>query len=205
MARNIFLATNNAAKVDRFRKLLASTESDVVFFTPKDMGVDEVDIVENGSSLMENAAIKAHAYFGKVSMPILANDTGFWVAGEGLVDTPKRTALGNRNEEDLTKEEIAGFLVEFWKGIAKKHGGSVDAAWVEAFLLLSPDGTTHTAESRREVILTDREFGSAHIQMPVRALYISKATGKPSLEHSEEEELAELKPVIDALIQILGH
>lgn len=201
--KKIFLATNNEGKVERFRKLLAATEREAELQTPRDLGIEMIEVVEDGKTLHENAEIKARAYFGKVTLPILGNDTGFWVEGEGLVHTPKRTALGEKAEADLTREEIARHLVEFWKGIAKKHGGTVDAAWVEAFVLLDPDGTLHTAESRREVILTDREFGEAHIQMPVRALYISKTTNKPAIQHTDEEELLEMQPVIDALIQVL--
>jgi len=70
--------------------------------------------------------------------------------------------------------------------------------------LIDPSGTIHEAESRREVILTDQEFGEGHIQMPVRALYISKTTNKPAIQHSKEEELLELKPVTDALLDVLA-
>lgn len=201
--KKIFLATNNEGKVERFRKLLAATGVVVELYTPRDLGIEAIDVVENGKTLAENAEIKARAYFGKVSFPILANDTGFWVEGEGLVHTPKRTALGKKDEAELTQEEIAGHLVEFWKGIARKHGGKVDAAWVEEFVLLDPDGALHTAESRREVILTDTEFGEAHIQMPVRALYISKTTNKPAILHTDAEELWEMQSVINALVQVL--
>lgn len=203
MKRKIFLATNSDGKVQRFKKLLKSTELDIELYTPKDFGLEGIDVVENGETLAENAELKARAYVGKVKFPILANDTGFWVEGEGLVHTPKRTALGSKKEEDLTKEEIAESLLEFWKGIAEKNGGRVDAAWIEEFVLLDLDGTLHTAESKREVILTDQEFGKAHIQMPVRALYISKTTNKPAIQHSEEEELQEMKPVINALSKLL--
>lgn len=203
MKRKIFLATNNEGKVERFKTLLESTDLDVEIYTPKDFGLENIDAIENGETLAENAEIKARAYFGKVPMPILANDAGFWVLGEGLVQSPKRIALVGKNEAELTKEDIAKFLLDFWKGIATKHGGKIDAAWVEEFVLLDTDGTLHTAKSRREVILTDQEFGDAHIQMPVRALYISKITNKPAIQHSQEEELAEMKPILDALSQLL--
>jgi len=153
--------------------------------------------------LAENAEIKARAYFGKVPLPILANDTGFWSKEEGFIQEPKRIALVGKDETNLTKEEISEALLKFWKGIATKHGGRVDAAWIEAFVLLDTLGTLHTAESRREVILTDQEFGNSHIQMPIRALYISKATNKPAVQHSLEEELIEMKPLTDALAQVL--
>ena len=203
MKKKVFLATHNEGKIERFKNLLRNTGLDVDIFTPKDFGLENIDPEENGKTLAENALIKARAYFGKVDMPILANDTGFWVEGEGFVDAPKRKALGSADEKSLTKQEIANMMLEFWQNIARKHGGKVDAAWMEAFVVLNPDGTMRTAESKREVILTDHVFGEAHIQMPVRALYISKATNKPSIQHAAEEEIFELKPVTDALLKVL--
>lgn len=204
MKRKLFLATNNDGKIQRFKHLLHATGLDFEIYTPKDLNLDNIDIIENSVKLTENSEIKARAYFGKVVMSILANDTGFWVDGEGLIHAPKRTALEGKGETKLTKKEIAKSLLVFWKGIAEKHGGRVDAALVEAFTLLNPDGTLRTAESKREVILTNVEFGKAHIQMPVRALYISKITNKPSIQHSKEEELIEMKPVMDALSHVLA-
>lgn len=203
MKKKIFLATRNEGKIERFKNLIRHTGFDAEIFTPLDLKIEDIEVEENGKTLAENAKIKARAYFGKVDMPILANDTGFFVEGEGLVDAPKRIALAGKNEQTLTKEEIGKALLEFWREIAKKHGGKVDAAWIEAFILLDPDGTLHTANSKREVILTDQEFGEAHIQMPVRALYISKATNKPAVQHTREEEQLEMKPIIDALSRLL--
>ena len=203
MKKKIFLATHNEGKIQRFKNLLGYTGLDAEIYTPEDFGLESVEVEENGKTLAENAIIKARAYFRKVDMPILANDTGFWVEGEGLVDAPKRRALGARDEKNSTKEKLSKSILEFWKGIAKKHGGEVNAAWVEAFVLLDPDGVVHEAESRREVVLTDQEFGEAHIQMPVRALYISKTTNKPAIQHNKDKELLELKPITDALSKIL--
>ena len=203
MKRNIFLATNNEGKVERFKNLLQYMNLDINIYTPKDFELQNINPEENGKTLAENAEIKTRAYFGKVDMPILANDTGFWVEGEGLVNAPKRKALGETKESELSKKEIANALLEFWKDVAKKYGGKVNSAWVEVFALLEPNGTLRKAESRREVILTDQEFGKAHIQMPVRALYISKTTNKPAIQHTAEEEIAEMKPVIDALSEVL--
>ena len=198
----ILLATNNGGKVERFRKLLTHTNLDIQLFTPEELGIEILDVEENGKTLAENAEIKARSYFGKVSMPILANDTGFYVKGEGFIDTPKRIALG-AEEKTLTQKEITEKLLQFWKSIATKHGGKVDAAWVEAFVVIYPDGSVKRADSRREVILTDQEFGKAHTQMPVRALYYSKTTNKPAILHTEEEEILEMKPLIEALIRVL--
>jgi XTP/dITP diphosphohydrolase len=199
--KKILVATNNAGKVERYRKLLRDTDIELV--TPRELGIEPEDVEENGKTLAENAELKARAYFGKTHLPILANDTGFYVEGEGLVEAPKRLALGDRSEKEMNQQEIAEALLMFWKGIATKYGGEVDAAWPEAFVLVYPDGTSRMVESRREVLLTDKEFGPLHLTMPLRPLYISKMTGKPAIQHTLEEEDYELTPVRDALVSLL--
>lgn len=201
---NIFLATNNGGKVERFKKLLKLIDEDIKVFTSADLNIEVKDVIENGKTLEDNARLKANAYFGKVDMPILANDTGFYVEGDGFVDAPKRTALVGADENTLSKEEISKKLLSFWKGVANRHGGKVDAAWVEAFVVIYPNGEMKEASSRREIVLTDQEFGVPHLDMPVRALYYSKITNKPAIQHTEEEEILEMKPVTDALIEVLG-
>lgn len=199
----ILLATNNQGKVERFKKLVTHTGLDVELCTPDELGIVAQEVEENADSLAGNAELKARAYLGLVDMPILANDTGFYVEGEGLVEAPKRVALGDVDESTLTPEERAARLLTFWKGIATKHGGSVDAAWVEAFVVVFPDGTMRRADSRREVLFTNQEFGTPHPHMPVRALYYSKTTNKPSIQHTDAEELAEMQPVVEALREVL--
>ena len=71
-------------------------------------------------------------------------------------------------------------------------------------MLVMPDGAVREADSRREVILTDQEFGTPHVQFPMRALYISKATNKPAVTHTPAEEILEMAPVIQALKEVLA-
>jgi inosine/xanthosine triphosphate pyrophosphatase family protein len=205
MAMKVFLATNNDGKIERFKHLLTQVRDGIEVFAPKDLNIEPIEVEENGKTLEENAVLKAKAYLGKVDMPIVSNDTGFWVEGEGFVPTPKRSALGETDEKKLSKEEVAKKLLEFWKAVATKHGGKVDAAWIESFVAVYPNGEVKICESRREIILTDQEFGTPHIQMPVRALYISKITNKPAIQETEEEEFKEMFPVIDALKKVLGY
>jgi len=199
----VFLATNNQGKIERFIKLLKDAAPEVKVSIAADLGIKPFEVAETGSSLAANALLKARAYLGKVNLPILANDTGFYVEGQGLVEAPKRAALAGANEAELTEAQLAQKILDFWKNIAQKHGGRVDAAWVEAFVLVMPDGAVREASSRREVILTDQEFGTPHIQFPMRALYISKATNQPAVTHAPAEETLEMAPVIKALKEVL--
>jgi hypothetical protein len=199
----ILLATNNKGKIERFKKLINHIDSSIELFSPNELGIDVLDTEENGKTLMDNALLKANAYLGKVDFPILSNDTGFYVEGDGFVDAPKRKALEGINENELSEEEISKRLLSFWKGVVTRHGGEVDAAWVEAWVLLYPNGEIKENESKREIILTDKEFGTPHIHMPVRALYYSKITNKPAVLHTEEDEIKEMRPILEALEKLL--
>jgi Ham1 family len=201
----ILLATNNRGKIERFKKLMHHIDPRIESLSPSELGIVTVETEETGKTLTDNALLKARAYAGKVDFPILSNDTGFYVEGDGFVDAPKRKALEGISECELSEEEISKRLLNFWKGVATRHGGTVGAAWIEAWVLLHPDGKIDTIESRREVVLTDTEFGTPHIHMPVRALYYSKATGKPAVLHTAEDEIVEMEPVIKALKNILGY
>ena len=201
----VFLATNNYGKIERFKKLLEQTQKDIEVYTPESLNINAIDVEETGATLTDNAKLKANAYFGKVDMPILANDTGFYVEGEGFIDAPKRIALEGIDEETLSKEEISFKILNFWKGVATKYGGKVDAAWIESFVVVFPDGKIVEENSRREVILTNQEWGTPPLQMPVRALYYSKMTNKPAIQHTHEEEIIEMQPVTDALARVLGN
>lgn len=199
----ILLATNNKGKIERFKKLINHIDSSIELFSPNELGINIIEVEENGKTLMDNALLKSSAYLGKVDFPILSNDTGFYVEGDGFVDAPKRKALEGINENELSEEEISTRLLNFWKSVATRHGGKVDAAWVEAWVLLYPNGETNKVESRREIVLTDQEFGKPHIHMPVRALYYSKITNKPAVLHTEEDEIIEMQPVLEALKELL--
>lgn len=197
--KRTLLASNNQQKVERYKRLLAELEVSIELVTPSEYGIEALDVVEDGETLEANARLKAQAYAKIVDIPVLGNDTGFWLETEGFVDAPKRVALAGESEHELSKEEITKRMLAFWKQKATDNGGKVDAAWIDVFVLILPDRTERVAEARRDVVLTDTPFGEPLPQMPVRALYISKTTNKPSIQHIDAEELEEMQPVIDAL------
>ena len=200
----ILLATNNLSKKERVEKLLKSVGIKTEVLIPKDLDIEIVESQEEGD-LFENAKEKAQLYRDKTDLPILGLDSGFFIDNEEIDPVKvKRNALQGRPEKELKQEEIAGLLLEYYRNIAKKRGGKVDAYWRDACALSLPDGTIQAADNKREVLLTDEVKGEVNIYFPVRSLYKSKTTGKYTAEETEKEELLELQPFTNSLMKLLS-
>ncbi|MDQ7815277.1 MAG: non-canonical purine NTP pyrophosphatase [Patescibacteria group bacterium] len=199
----ILLATTNKAKIERIRKLLKVSRSEVKVDVPTDLGLEVIE-VEEGNNLLDNARAKTRAYLGKTGLPIVGMDAGFFVDGEELDPAlVKRNALDGRMESEFSQHEIGQRMLVYYQNIARNHGGQVEAYWKDVFVLVLPDGTEKTAESIRPVVLTAEVHGEVDDFMPLRSLYYSKITGKYAAEAIEEDEMRELEPVSRALREII--
>lgn len=77
--KTIWVATGNAHKLVEISEILGSG---VVLKSFKDVE-NPPDVVENGSTYLENAEIKARALFSIVGQPVLADDSGLEVDALG--------------------------------------------------------------------------------------------------------------------------
>ncbi len=196
----LLVATNNKSKIARVKKLLGVVLPSIQVLSPKEVGLEEVEVKEGGD-MLENARLKAASYAGKTDLPVIGMDTGLYIAGEKLdVATPKRNALEGADESALSQEEIAKRLDAFYRGIADKHGGSVEGYWNDFTVLRFPDGTEFVQEDKRHIILTNERRGEMDIYFPVRGLYKVAENGKYIVDQTEEESVhVELGPFTRAL------
>lgn len=74
--KEIWIATSNAHKVQEFKRMLAVENIQV--FSMLDLP-EPIEIVENGNSFEENAAIKAEALAKILNKPVIADDSGLVV------------------------------------------------------------------------------------------------------------------------------
>ncbi len=196
----IVFASNNKGKLKRMQKLVKAAGLSVVLRTPEEVGIKNFDVQETGATLEANAEKKVRALYKKTKLPILADDSGFFIKGD-LLDPVKvkRNALKGLDEKKLTIEAIGNTMLKYYQSIADSYGGSVDAEWHNNLCLLTPDGKIRHCEAVRPVTLTNTPCGKMDPYLPLRPLYISKATGKHVLLQNEKEELLELEPITNAL------
>lgn len=119
---DFLIATNNAHKVEEFKRILLPLGINVL--SAKEAGIDLGDVVEDGNTFAENAKIKALSAFRRSGMPSIADDSGLCVdaldgapgiysaryGGEDIPQT-ERTALLLSNLKDVPASERTAHFV----------------------------------------------------------------------------------------------
>lgn len=199
----VVFASNNEGKLKRMKKLIAEAGLSIVLKTPKEVGIENFDVKEDGATLVENSEKKAKTLVTLANLPVLADDSGFFIENEEIDPvTVKRNALNGIDEKTLSIEEIAQLMQKYYADIAQKRGGRVDAEWRNNLCFIDSNKSVYHIETVRPVILTSESRGKVDPYLPLRGLYISKATNKYVLEQTEEEELIELQPVTEGIKKV---
>ncbi len=203
--QEIAFASTNAGKVARLRELLDDAGLNIIVKTPHDLGITNFTVIEDGVTIRENSLKKARELRLHTSLPVLADDSGFFIHGSEIDPvTVKRNALGDRDEATLSIEEVAALMVDYYKKIATDNGGTIDAEWHNGMAYIDTSGTEHYEEVIRPVLLTNESHGTVDPYLPIRGLYKSKVTEKYALLQTKEEEHDELRPITTALLKLLG-
>ena len=69
----LLFATGNIDKLKQVELMIDNLKS------PKDFDLDDIEVVEDGKSLKENAYKKAKTYFDLAKVPTISDDTGLFV------------------------------------------------------------------------------------------------------------------------------
>ena len=91
----------------------------------------------------------------------------------------------------MTDEEICEVMMSFYENEATKVGGSFDFYYVDAWVVLFPNGEILTSEYKRPYEMTNIRSKTKQIKFPMSNLYRSKITGKRQEDSSEQEYLEE--------------
>ncbi len=77
MSKRLIVATGNEGKMVEFRQILGDTDRE--FASLKDMNLQNIEIIEDGTTFEENAIIKAKAIMEVTGEMVLADDSGLEV------------------------------------------------------------------------------------------------------------------------------
>ncbi len=128
-ASRLLFGTGNEAKITAMRGHLANLNIEIIGL--KDLPILWPEVPEEGTSPLENARVKAHAYYKLYKNPVFSCDTGLEIEGLKAEEQPGvnvRTREGKR----LSDEE----MMVYYTAIAKKMGGKCVARYRNAICLI---------------------------------------------------------------------
>ena len=122
--KQVLFATGNPSKVKRFSQELKNNNIELVSL--KDIAIN-ISIEENGETAIENALIKARAYYKETGMPTIGMDDTLYLEG---VPEEKQPGLFVRrvNGKELNDEE----MINHYINLVKTYGtdGKINCKWI---------------------------------------------------------------------------
>jgi XTP/dITP diphosphohydrolase len=152
--KRILLATGNPKKAEEMKRLLE------VYSMQVEVPEEEINVEEVGSSFLENAYIKAQAYYERYRMPILADDSGLVVYAldgyPGVFSSRFYQHQYGGKEEVKTSKDDANIrkVLRLMQGVENRKAKFV------AFLVLSLGDAGYWAKGECEGSILPEPIGS---------------------------------------------
>ena len=131
----LIYGTTNKAKIDFMKRRVEPLGIEVLSLT--DVDGPKLDIAENGSSPLENAKIKALAYYATLKTPVFSCDSGLYING---LDDSRQPGINIRGQDDYMDDAEA---VRYYSALAAEFGGSMTAQYKNAIVLVVNETTTY--------------------------------------------------------------
>ncbi len=170
----ILYGTKNEAKLASMRRTLSSLNIEIIGLNDLNKKIPEVE--ELGNSPLENARIKAKAYYNEFNMPVFSCDSGLYF--EGLPDELQPGVhVRNINGTYLSDDE----LINYYSKLAEKYG-NITARYKNAICLVMDDNNIYDSMadnlSGEHFIITSIPHKKRVVGFPLDSLSLHIETGK---------------------------
>lgn len=188
----IAIATNNPNKLREIRAILGGFFDEALSLS--DLGID-IDIEETGTTLTENALIKARTIRDLTGLPALADDSGLMV--DALGGAPGVYSARYAGEEHDDKKNNA-LLIKNLEGKPR------DAKFCSVIALCYPDGRELTAEGSVRGVILEEERGTGGFGYD--PLFFSPELGKTFAEATPEQKnsVSHRSRALRAMLELLS-
>lgn len=123
----VLLATTNPAKIKRYASKIQEKGIEVITLRDIDL---KLEVEENGKNAIENAYIKAKAYYEATGIITIAIDDNLFIE-ELPEDKQPGTNVKRVNGKELTDDE----MIVYYTNLAKENGGKLTAKYVYGMVI----------------------------------------------------------------------
>ena len=171
----ILYGTTNKGKLQAMRLALESFDIELI-------GLGDIDselpcINENGKTPLENAEIKAKAYYKAFHMPVFSCDSGLYFDELQDVEQPG-LQVRRVNDKELTDDE----MIAYYAALAERHGGRITGRYRNAIYFILDENHHYSSMdmsiATEPFILVTEPHEKRVEGFPLDSLSIDIATGK---------------------------
>lgn len=187
----VLYGTTNQAKLNSMRRITKRLGIEIIGL--KELGLPLPKVEENGQNPLENARIKADAYYKAFGMPVFSCDSGLYFDG---LEEELQPGIHTRrvNGKELSDEE----MIAYYADLARKHGSQLIGRYRNAICFILDE--SHVYESMdvslatESFVLVDMPHENKVPGFPLDSLSVDIKTGKYYYdleERSVESEMEE--------------
>lgn len=181
--KQILFATTNPSKVKRFREELLKKGIELISL--KDLNI-ELNTLENGKDVIENAIIKAQACYKKIKMPVIGMDDSLYMEN---VPEDKQPGLYVRrvNGRNLTDDE----MLDHYINLVNEYGinGRIDCKWIYGLAVINEYGEIKTYSwSKDNFYMVNKQSSKMNPGYPLNSISKYKGIDQYFTDITEEDK-----------------
>ena len=176
----VLFATTNPAKIKKYAKKLQ--EKGIEVLTLKDLNIS-IHIEENGNNSLENAEIKARAYYEASKITTISMDCSLFIEGIPEEKQPG-THVRRVNGKELTDDEA----LEYYTNLVKEYGGKLKAKWVYGMVIYNGKNAEYITWNKGEFYFVDVPSEKRNPGYPLDSISVMPNGNKYFVDLSKEEK-----------------
>ena len=195
--KDVLFATTNPAKVKSYKEELK--KKGIELKTIKDLDIN-IDVEENGKNAIENACIKAKAYYNVTKMPTIGMDHNLFIE-ELPEEKQPGTYVRRINGKYLTDDE----MIEYYTKLVNEYGGKLTAKWVYGMAIYNGKEEKTYTWNKDHFYFIDKPSQKRNTGYPLDSITIVPEFNKYLVELTEEEKNEykkknNIKEVVDFIV-----
>lgn len=176
----VLFATKNPAKIKRYLKGLEQQGIEVL--TIKDID-KTLNVNENGKNALENAYIKAKAYYDATGITTIGIDDNLFIE-ELPEEKQPGTHVRRINGKELNDEE----MIEYYTGLVKENGGKLTAKWVYGMVVYDGKNVNQHTWAKSHFYFVDTPSEKRNPGYPLDSISIMPEYNKYFVDLKPEEK-----------------
>ena len=198
----VLFATSNPAKISRYLKKLKEKNLEVL--TISDLGIN-LHPKETGSNAIENAYIKAKAYYDKTNITTIGMDNNLYIE-ELPEEKQPGTHVRRINGKELNDEE----MIEYYCNLVNEYGGKLTAKWVYGMVIYDGKEAKEYSWSKSNFYLVNKPNEKRTPGYPLDSISIMPECNKYFVDLTEKDRKENEKnykddDVINFIVNALQH